>query len=439
MLLINQIDLQLFISENYFTFLLLGGLLIVMFAYRDMPIPATGNFLLIIFILFVMCVVNSIERWATYSPDRIEIRMISSVIHYILQPFVIYLELLIIIPEVQLSGRDEHDVSVRRKKQLNRLILSFPIIFNTVVYLIAPFTGGLVFSFDEDYCFDRGPLGYTIYIVTFIYLFLLLIWSYRFMLNNDRRRGIILFFVVAIAVLTGILEGLNLVPGYIDEAFALGVFLYYMYLITVHESEMQKKLALKELELSKNKMKLLREQIRPHFIFNSLHIIKALIRKDQKKAVEGVENFSDYLRANLDAITSDNLISFEEELEHIEAYVSLALADDSKNITMEYDIGVSRFQIPPLTVEPLVENAILHGVPKGGVVKLSTREEENQIVITVFDNGKGIKPPHSAMEEKGTGIGIKNVQTRLAALCKGTLNFKSYENGTIVTVIIPNR
>lgn len=138
--------------------------------------------------------------------------------------------------------------------------------------------------------------------------------------------------------ITGVLEGLNITTGYIDEAFALGAFLYYIYLITIHESQIEKALDKKELELSENKIRLLREQIRPHFIFNSLHIIKSLIRTDQKKAVQTLEDFSDYLRVNFDVMTSDKLISFDAELEHIEAYVSLTLAKGDNNINIKYDI-----------------------------------------------------------------------------------------------------
>lgn len=138
--------------------------------------------------------------------------------------------------------------------------------------------------------------------------------------------------------ITGVLEGLNITTGYIDEAFALGAFLYYIYLITIHESQIEKALNRKELELSENKVRLLREQIRPHFIFNSLQIIKSLIRTDQKKAVQTLEDFSDYLRVNFDVMTSDKLIPFDAELEHIEAYVSLTLAKGDNNINIKYDI-----------------------------------------------------------------------------------------------------
>ena len=79
-------DLGLLISENYLTFLLLGGLLVVMYAYRDIHLPATRNFLFIILVLFLMSIANSLERWAVLSPDRRTMRIAMSVLHYCLQP-----------------------------------------------------------------------------------------------------------------------------------------------------------------------------------------------------------------------------------------------------------------------------------------------------------------------------------------------------------------
>lgn len=417
-------NLEIFFNENYLVFLLLGGLLIVMYAYRGVKLPASRNFVLLIFIILAMCVASGIETWACDSPDRALIRTIVSVIHYILQPFVIYLELVIIMPE----GKNTFSC---------RLLLALPIIINSIIYLIAPFTGDLVFNYDEDYYFNRGPLGYSIYIVTFLYLALFLYWSFRFLKRNERRKGILLFFMVGIGILTGVLEYLNVVTGYIDEAFALGVFLYYMYLITLHESKMQAKLAMQEIEISRSKVELLRQQIRPHFIFNSLHIIKSLIRTDQDKAAECLEDFSDYLRANIDAISSDNLIAFDDELSYIKTYVSLALADDSKNICVEYDINEKDFRLPPLSIEPLVENAIRHGLRDGGNVKLSTCADGDFIVITVSDNGKGFESDSTDKERTRMGTGIENVRTRLATLIEATLDISSSDKGTDVTVKIP--
>lgn len=417
--------LELFLNENYFTFLLIAGLLIVIYAYRDVHYMASRNFLLIILVIFLMCVMNSLEAWAMEDPGLINIRTFTSVTHYILQPLVLYLELLVIIPE------DERETTA------GRLMLAPPLIANTVIYLIAPFTGELVFNFDEDYIFNRGTLGYTIYVVTFYYLLLLTLRTIRTIQSGDRRKGLVLLFLLVTGVLTGVLEAMYIVSGYIDEAFALGAFLYYMYLVTAHEAEMQNALNQKELELSQQQITLMRQQIRPHFVFNSLHIIKSLIRRDQDKAVRSLEDFSDYLRANFDVISSDTLIPFEEELSHIDAYVALALADESKNITVVQDIQERYFRLPPLTIEPLVENAILHGLSHGGTCTISTKTDENGYIVTVSDDGTGFDESGAGSDDMRIGTGLENVRTRLAKLCGGTLDIRSSESGTDVTVRIP--
>lgn len=417
-------ELALLISSNYSAFLMLGGLFVMMYVYRDSQLPASRTFKLIGFILFVMCVSTCIEDWAILSPDRIPVRVAASVAHYILQPLVLYLELVVLLP--------------RRMSGSLKALIALPVAANTVIYLIAPFAGHLVFWYGNNHRFIRGPLGYSVYIVTFIYLMLLIYWSVRRFRAGSRRIDAVLLLVAGIAIVTGLLEMLDLVSGFIDEAFTLGALLYYLYLVTLHESEMKAALASKDLELSKRQLALLRQQIRPHFVFNSLHIIKALIRTDRDAAVQGIENFSEYLRANIDVITSDTLIPFEKELSCTRAYVSLALADETRDICVDYDIKEKYFRIPALTVEPLVENAIRHGLTEGGKVTISTDRDGRGIVISVSDNGRGFGGVESGHSQAHTGTGINNVRTRLEALCGGTLEIKTGSGGTEAVIRIPD-
>lgn len=416
-------DIEFLISDNYLAFLILGGLFAIMYAYREVKLPATRTFVFIAFALLIMCVSDVIESWAAMSPDRLSLRIGSSVIHYIIQPLIIYLELIVLLPP---SGN---------KKTI--IIYSIPIAINTLIYLIAPFSGELVFWYDGDYLFHRGTFGISIYIVTFIYLALLIYWSYKSFHENNKRLSMVLLFMASIAILSGTLEAFNLVSGYIDETFAFAVFFFYMYLSTVHESEIRAALINKELELSQQELTLLRQQIRPHFIFNSLHIIKSLIRKDPTKAVANLVDFSEYLRANLDIINSEGLVSFDEELTNIKAYVSLAMADESKGIQIVYDINEHYFRLPPLSIEPLVENSIKHGLTNGGTITLSTKSEGDFYVVTIADDGHGFNPNETSEAKRRRGIGLANSKARIEKLCNGTLDVQSDENGTIVTVRIP--
>ncbi len=191
----------------------------------------------------------------------------------------------------------------------------------------------------------------------------------------------------------------------------------------------------RELELSNIKIKLMQQQISPHFIFNALGIIKSLIWEDQEKAEQSVTEFSLYLRRNIEALRSTRLIPFQKELEHINAFLAIEKADDTVDLTIEYDLHTMDFFVPPLSVEPIVENAVIHGVSKlekGAKITIHTKEEPEHFIIRISDNGKGF--------EKSTGnngVGIENVRKRLHYQCKGQLSIDSTNKGSTVTIYIP--
>ena len=196
-----------------------------------------------------------------------------------------------------------------------------------------------------------------------------------------------------------------------------------------------------ELELSDSKVRLLMGQIQPHFIFNSLLAIQELCAEDPKKAEGAVQDFAIYLRGNLDAMSSTRMIPFAKELEHIRHYLSLEQADPSETFQVEYDLAVRDFRVPPLSVQPIVENAVRHGMAmrdSGGVITIATREDARSYSIIVKDNGYGFdSATQEQMERKS--IGLENVRMRLAAQCHGSLEIDSGEIGTIVRIRIPKK
>ena len=189
-----QADIALLISENYFSFMIICGLLILMYAYRDVHLPASRNYRLIVLVLLFMSIANSVDCWAALSVDRVNIRFAASLAHYILQPLVIYLELLTIIPDSKCADK------------AYRFMLAVPAVINAVIYLLSPLKPGLVIWFSQSNSFHRTPLGCTVYIVTFYYLILLLLWSVRFFRQNNYRISVILQFMVGIAVVTAVFE-----------------------------------------------------------------------------------------------------------------------------------------------------------------------------------------------------------------------------------------
>ncbi len=171
-------------------------------------------------------------------------------------------------------------------------------------------------------------------------------------------------------------------------------------------------------------IKALQAQISPHFLFNSLNIIVSLIRTDPKKARKLLMSLSHFFRQNLAGTTAE-IVSLRQELEHVKAYLEIESSRfvDKLHVTYDIDESVLDNNIPPLALQPLVENAVKHGIKemeKDALVHISIKREKDRIVIIVEDNGVGIKESklknlgETQLEsETGTGIGLYNVNRRL--------------------------
>ena len=207
-------------------------------------------------------------------------------------------------------------------------------------------------------------------------------------------------------------------------------------LIDYRASARAKKL---EKELEDSRIAIMLSQIKPHFLYNVLNTIYHLYRKEPETAQEAVSSFAEYLRCNMLSIEKNAPIPFSAEYQHIQTYLSLEQIRFREKLDIVYDIEVTDFKIPPLTVEPLVENAVKHGVTKkrgGGVVTISTRRTADRVLITVRDNGVGFDPEHY-MEDGKEHVGIRNIKQRLQAMVGGSLDITSSSDGTIAVVTIP--
>lgn len=192
----------------------------------------------------------------------------------------------------------------------------------------------------------------------------------------------------------------------------------------------------KQLESQRNALML--SQINPHFVYNTLSTIAAMCDISPKQAKYLTIDFSRYLRKNIDTLTVEKPIPFEQELSHVECYLKIEKARFCERLNVNYSIQCKNFKIPPLTVQPLVENAIKHGITKkieGGSVRISTYEKETTYVIEIIDDGVGFDT-----EATEWHVGLQNVRNRIAAMCKGTVTVKSTVGvGTRVTVEIPKK
>lgn len=148
-------------------------------------------------------------------------------------------------------------------------------------------------------------------------------------------------------------------------------------------------------KLHESKLELMMGQIQPHFMFNTLSSIRTLIKVDPDLAYKMLYDFSNYLRANVDNITNLEGISFESEVDHIQSYVSIEEVRFGDRLEVHYDIQETNFIVPPLSIQPLVENAIKHGVckkPEGGTVWLRSYSVDNDFIVEVQDTGIGFNP-----------------------------------------------
>ena len=290
----------------------------------------------------------------------------------------------------------------------------------------------------EDNHYVGGPLSHMCLWVSAALLACLLVTTLR-AFQPQKRRENWLPLLVLLLILGGVALDYNVEMtgqpiSYLTIAVVISCMVYCLWLHTQLAWEHEKNLQ------AEQRVQIMMTQIQPHFLYNTLATIRALCRRDADKAGEVVEKFGAYLRRNLDSLGISGLIPFRKELEHTKIYVEIEMVRFD-NIRVRYDIGEDRFDVPPLTLQPLVENAIRHGVRirEAGIVEVATRRRDGRIEITVRDNGAGFDVG-SIQPADGTHIGIQNVRERIERMCGGTLTVQSAPGeGTTVTIAIPAR
>ena len=190
-------------------------------------------------------------------------------------------------------------------------------------------------------------------------------------------------------------------------------------------------------EIARQRASIMILQMRPHFIYNSMMGIYYLCDQDPEKAKQVTLDFTAYLRKNFAAIASENTISFADELEHTRAYLAVEQAQFEDSLFVNFDTPETSFRLPPLTLQPIVENAVVHGMRKSNApihVSVTTRKTEKFVEIIVEDDGPGFKPT----DDNEPHIALNNIRERLEMMCHGTLTVSPREEGgTSVKVTIP--
>nr|WP_154890023.1 ATP-binding protein [Paenibacillus xylanexedens] len=194
-------------------------------------------------------------------------------------------------------------------------------------------------------------------------------------------------------------------------------------------------------------MAFLQAQIKPHFLYNALNVIIATCAVDPDKATDLLIELSHYLRGSFDFQNRDQLVPLYKELELVESYVHLEQARFEDRLVVKYEVQPDlRLFLPPLTIQPLVENAIRHGVMEraaGGTVRLHIFQEGDDVIVRVQDDGVGIPPERMAQVKSGRtegpgGVGLQNINRRLMSLYGQGLNIQSHVgSGTQIQFHIP--
>ena len=190
------------------------------------------------------------------------------------------------------------------------------------------------------------------------------------------------------------------------------------------------------------KASILALQMRPHFIYNTLTSIYYLCDEDTEKAKSTILAFTSYMRKNFTALSSEDTIPFADELEHTKAYLEVEKTRFDDDIDVEYDISYTDFKLPPLTLQPLAENAVKHGrKPDGGILRLIIRTVQTKTSVDVIVENTGAA--FGEIKNDDPHIALNNMNERLNMMCNGTLTIKGIpateteDARTIATISLP--
>ncbi|MEE3450960.1 MAG: histidine kinase [Acutalibacteraceae bacterium] len=294
---------------------------------------------IITILVFTLVIQNCLDTWLYNAGKWVMLRIIVSIYGYAVRPAILAMFLRLICPE--------------RRYRLVWLAVAI----NAAVYLTALFSP-LTFSYPFGH-FISGPLNQLCLVlsaVLFIYCIYVTVRVFR--PKESKETWIPIFALVLISlsvVMDYTVEYTEQPVSFLTIAITISCMMYYIWLhlqfVRKHERALQ----------AEHRIQIMMTQIQPHFLFNTLTAIRALCIKDPPAAVHTIGLFGAYLRQNLESLNQTEVIPLVKELEHLRVYTEIEIIR-FPNIRIEYDIRDKEYCIPALTIQPLVENAIRHGV-----------------------------------------------------------------------------
>ena len=238
------------------------------------------------------------------------------------------------------------------------------------------------------------------------------------------KGGMISKYIFIALLAVAVVMVLNLIPQSINA--------------TAKAKELEMERIVLNAELAESRISTMMSQIRPHFIYNTLGSIEQLCKLDPPKAADLVHNFAKYLRGNFGELDNPKPILMSQEMEHVHHYISIENVR-FPDMTFTFEMNSVDFRIPALTVQPIVENAIKHGLmklPRGGTINVVSYETETDYCISVVDDGVGFDT--SAVLNERSHVGLRNIRERLKVMVGGCLDIESTPGvGTKVLITIP--
>ena len=373
-------------------------------------------------IIIVLCIVltgqNLLENAISFGPSRPMFRTIVAVLGYSVRPMFLILFLHIVQP---------------MKRHWHWWML---VGINAGIYCTALFSG-VCFTITEDNHYLAGPLADTALYVSAILLINLFFRTMKTFQMSEKQEKWIPLLIVAMICLSIILDGQihfeEQPVSFLTMAIVVGSVFYYIWLHLQFVREHERDIIVAQ------RIQIMMTQIQPHFLFNALNTIRALYAKDPPLGDRTLENFSTYLRQNLESLSQSDLVPVSRELEHTRLYAEIELLR-FPNVRVNYQIEDEDFLVPSLTIQPLVENAIRHGVRsrRDALVMVSTTRDGAAHRVTIADNGVGFDPEQKLSQER-THIGLRNVKERVEQMCGATMVLRSeIGKGTSVTLLFPH-
>ncbi len=301
-----------------------------------------------------------------------------------------------------------------------------------ILLVIAQFSDSFYYL-TPDNAFHRGPCHFLLMIPFNLLMFLNIIYLFyiRDRISRKYFRAFCIYMFPS-AVIT-FLQLFFVILTITDLSMAIcSLVMYGLIMSDQVEQYMRQR---KEIEQQRANIMVL--QMRPHFIYNTMTSIYYLCEQNPRKAQQVTLDFTTYLRKNFTAVASEKMIPFSEELAHTRAYLAVEQAQFENSLFVEYDIPHTLFRLPPLTLQPIVENSVKHGMdPDADPLRIfiRTREFGTGSEIIVEDNGSGF----DTEDASGNHMALDNIKQRLELMCRGKMTIMPRKGGgTAVKVVIP--